>query len=839
MENKKTDPILMTSAVIALICTVYVLYITVFEQIISQNQGFFYAVIFGFILLVLFLLCNLFTKLIAISGTEQQSSYHRLVVAIGLVVAAGLFLVTRMRYYTSLSPDDSPIYRGAVAMVDGTYSQSHDLINLANANPGQYLYSLILSVVFRIVTPDARAFMWVNAFFIILCGYLTFRIVRKFTNSMCGLFAVALCALIPSQTFAVYSFSSEPMVAAFFLGAALSLISLVSYDKHVKEQKEGWKDRGGIAYTIIGSLLIGIIIFVEPFMIIPVALVVLFSAISHNPKTFNMLIAFAAGLVILILMCFVKSTHMGVDLGTVFASELSAFDPSTNANTGQVSEFSDVYHSFNAELSTTDRNVTDNYMFISESEGTVGMGVYSDLSISWVIVLNQILYMFILMMTISCIILAVKEQKDYVITISMLIVGAVVMLMFQQNRESQKFLFITVFIIASSTGIHYLYLDHHPELKVGVNALDALEKTGRKEMAAATRSNLKNAAQMSEGDFVKRAKALIFIGSDEDLYRKIKDEEHKLSLKYGRRQDEETGALDDYDEDFFLDSEDNSDLDVKVTTVTPTGISQTVGRQKNVYEPNAEMHASANSAYNNSPLPAWKRPERFGDDELFDEDEVGVGQDHSEFDGRDKLVTGGGLTTDEPEPVVEKIKRNVTKIDLEPDHPGRRVEAEPDIPKVASARAKKVNMPVLEKPLMPEPQVEEPVTGEALDSEPVTEKAVKKKGIKEKPAKEKTVKEKPVKEKAESRKHKGFGQKEAALPPGKSVRRIKTVGSGPAKTVSIATDVAPSKPLPNPLPTPKKKPHKDLDYDKKLNKSSSNDDWDFDYDVSSDDDWDV
>ena len=73
MENKKADPILMIFAAVALIATAYVLYMTVFEQIISQNQGYFYAVVFGFILLVLFLLCNLFTKLIAISAGEQHT----------------------------------------------------------------------------------------------------------------------------------------------------------------------------------------------------------------------------------------------------------------------------------------------------------------------------------------------------------------------------------------------------------------------------------------------------------------------------------------------------------------------------------------------------------------------------------------------------------------------------------------------------------------------------------------------------------------------------------------------------------------------------------------------
>ncbi|MBO4889509.1 MAG: hypothetical protein J5574_00840, partial [Lachnospiraceae bacterium] len=296
MEKQKGDPILLFAAAVALLATVYVFYITVFEQIISQNQGYFYAVIFGFILLVLFLLCNLFTKLIAISVGEQHSSYRRLIVSIGLVVIAGLFLVTRMRYSTNLFPGDSPIYRGAVAMSEGSYSEYKDLVESANANPAQYLYSLVLSIIFRMVEPDSGPFLWTNAFFIILCGYLTYKIVTKFTNSLCGLFAALLCAFVPSQTFAVYTYSSEPMVAAIFLGAVLSLIALYSYNKHVKEVEEDKREVAGIIYTVVGSLLIGLLIFVEPFMIIPMALVVLMGYIAHSQKALNMLLAFAVGI---------------------------------------------------------------------------------------------------------------------------------------------------------------------------------------------------------------------------------------------------------------------------------------------------------------------------------------------------------------------------------------------------------------------------------------------------------------------------------------------------------------------------------------------------------------
>ncbi len=806
MEKQKVDPILMVAAAIALIATVYVFYITVFEQIISQNQGYFYAVIFGFILLVLFLLCNLFTKLIAITGGGQRSSYRKLVITGALIVIAGLFLVTRMRYSTLRSPMEFPIYKGAVAMAEGTYAQNRDLVESACANPAQYLYSFILSIIFRFTEPGVTPVLWTNAFFIVLSGFLTYKIVKTFTNQMCGLFAAVLCAFVPSQTFVVYSFTSEPMVAAIFLGAVLSLISLFSYNKRVKEMDEygdeGDRNLAGVVFTIVGALLIGLLLFVEPFMLIPTILLIIVALIAHNTKAVNMLIAFAVGMIIFILLCFAKSLHMNVDLGKVMQGEISAFDPMTDYNSGEVSEFADVFHSFNSELSSTDRNITNNYMFISD---TTGSGAYSEISASWLVVLNQIMYMFVLMMTISCMILAVKEQKDYVVTISMLILGSVFMLLFQQNRDDQQFLFVTVFIIASSTGIHYLYLDHHPELKVSVNALDALEKTGRKDIAAATRSNLINAAQMTEADFVRRAKALIFVGNDEELYRQIKNEEHQRSQKsYLRPEHGEVGqAFDDYDDDFFLDKEDDTSEAVTVTTVAPSGIRQSVGGS-DVYQPNAEMHESANDAYNNSSIPAWKRPEKFGDEVMFDEDELELDKDHSVFEGRDALVASAGVTTSEPAPEVQKIKRNTKRLEITPERTA--------------------------------PKKVEP---ERIEPEEVKPEKVKREKVKP----EKVKKEKVKKEKT-SKHLQTVAASTGAASGGKAVRRIKTVGAGSAQTVSIAksadhpSEPLPSQPIPNPLPVPAKKAHKPMDYDNKV-KDRVEDEWDFDYDVGGDDDWDV
>ena len=823
MEKQKVSPVLMASAAIAIIATIYVFYITVIEQLIGNNQGYFFAIIFVFILIVLFSLCNLFTKLIAISMGEQRSSYRKMLMVFGLVLIAGLFMITRMRYNTDLSPVDYSVYRGAVAMVDGTYSQNHDVIDLALANPGQYLYSLILSVVFRIVEPGTRAVVWVNAFFIILGGFLTYKIVKTFTNQLCGLFAALLCAVIPAQTFAVYSFTSEPVVAAVFLGAVLALISLYSYNKRLKERADYGEDSGGdhasIVFTVVGSILIGILIFAEPFMIIPFALMVMVAYFTHKPKALAMLTAFAAGILIMVLLCFVKSQHMEVDFGRVMTGEISAFDPTTNYNSGEVASVSDVFSSFRADISAMDSNINSNYQYLSDSTGA---SAYTEFSVTWVLLLNQIMYMFVLMMTLSCVILAVKEQKDYVITISMLIVSAVAMLFFQQNRDDQKFLFITVFIIASSTGLHYLYLDHHPELKVSINALDALEKTGRKEIAVATRTNLKNAAQMSEAEFVKRAKALIFVGNDEELYRQIKDEEHERSLNIEDRKLSKEADFDDYDEDFFLDSEDDSALKVKVTSVAPSGIRQSVGEDTYAYEPNAEMHESANAAYSNTSVPAWKRPEKFGDEEMFDEDEIELDKAHSAFDGREALQTSAGITTKEALPNVEKIKRNSKKVVAPVREAAKPLEDIDDkLPDFLNYDKSD------DEPLTPVAEVisEDEIGGK--DKKERFKKVKKEKGKKEKPAKSLAA---PT---------------ASTVSGGKAVRRIKTVGGGSAvvKTVSAPAkrevyEPEPSKPIPNPLPIPKKKDHKPIDFDEKV-KKNDDDDWDFDYDVSGDDDWDV
>ena len=76
-------------------------------------------------------------------------------------------------------------------------------------------------------------------------------------------------------------------------------------------------------------------------------------------------------------------------------------------------------------------------------------------------------------------------------------------------------------------------MNHHPEQRVTVNALDALSKTGRTHNDTKVKEVEATDAK-SDAEFVKRARALIFIGNDDDLYQQIKAKEHVISASFFR-----------------------------------------------------------------------------------------------------------------------------------------------------------------------------------------------------------------------------------------------------------------------------------------------------------------
>jgi hypothetical protein len=188
------------------------------------------------------------------------------------------------------------------------------------------------------------------------------------------------------------------------------------------------------------------------------------------------------------------------------------------------------------------------------------------------------------------------------------------------------------------------------------------------------------------------------------------------------------------------------------------------------------MHESASAAYKNPSVPAWKAPEKFGDEEMFDEDDVELDKAHSTFEGRDALKANAGITTSEPEPEVQKIKRDgktVKKAKTTAPVATNTVSGGKAVRRIKNVGTGKVTTTQAAAPARPKPAPEAAPL-------PKTDK------------------------------------KKAAAP----------------------APVRKGEPIPNPLPLPAKKAHKPMDYDEKI-KKNADDDWDFDYDIDDNDDWDV
>jgi len=633
MEQKKRNLFFFITAILSIVLTVYVLYLTVFDQILSRNQGYFYAGFFGFILLLVFLLCNLVTKLIAISTSKQDTIAWKVVGIVVLVLICIIFVATRLSLSSNLSASDSSVYKGAITIMNGNYYQNDDLVRAALNNPAQYLYSLILSVVFKVFGEDSKTFIITNSIFYALCIVLIFNITLKLTDRMCGIFAALLSIFVPAQTFAAYCYDTNPIVSLLSLlclNLYISLLVSINGYNSQNEFAEGIDKSNpveideeisrtkSIIYTVLCAIFTGFLIFIEPVMLVVVLLMVLTGFMLKKKYVINLLIAVGLSIIVFSLLTFVKSSHMQEDFGKVFTEEFGTFNFFHNNNDDSDLDLSTVYDQFSTCLSTQNENITDNYYFLYKSNGEVA---YTELSSTWVVLENQIFFMFLLIMLLSCNFIAIKENMVNFTFINIMFIGTVLLMLFQQNRDTNKNIFMSVLIITCAISIHYLYLDHHPEQRIVLNTIEILEKSDSSNDISGRTRAVEEIPQMSEIDFERRARALVFIGNDDSLYNQIKLEEHRLAMRQGRLR--KNDALDDMDEEDFFDKEDDE--------VVP--------------------------AYKSKPV------ETIGDDNMyFDEEEAEAEQ--AEYNSKEKMNTEI-VFNDSPVddmPKVEKITRNTTEI---------------------------------------------------------------------------------------------------------------------------------------------------------------------------------
>ncbi|HOO29063.1 MAG TPA: hypothetical protein PLU43_11415, partial [Lachnospiraceae bacterium] len=134
--REKGDVFSIITAVLTLAVLGYVLFISVFNQIVAQNEGFFYMIVFGGILVLAFLLLSLMTRLFAISNEFEDRKLWHVLEAVVLVLLAIFFIRSRLSYTSSLPAEETVFYRTAVLMNKQTLSVAGmDLIPQLMRNP--------------------------------------------------------------------------------------------------------------------------------------------------------------------------------------------------------------------------------------------------------------------------------------------------------------------------------------------------------------------------------------------------------------------------------------------------------------------------------------------------------------------------------------------------------------------------------------------------------------------------------------------------------------------------------------------------------------------------------
>ena len=496
----------------------YVFFISVYSQIIVQSGGFFYVIIFGGILILGFVLLSLVTKILDISDEVNDNFMWDVVEVVLLCFSAYLFLVFRLSYKSSVPAEETVIYRAAALIREKSLAtKGMDMISHLIMYPSQYVYARFLAGFFKMTDTGSGAFITLNAIILILTAFLMDRVVRKIAGRACGLMA-ALCTLfIPSQSFAVYSYSSE-----FFL----CFIMILTFDVLliVTDGKKRDKKRM-IVYDAIFGFLLALLLFTEPLTLICIISFLVYfmsrrKVKEHYPVSALGVIC-AVMLVMLLIFGFTKASALNRGFGEVTKGGFARFSISRNPDTEEKYTIGEVFKHFHSNLDNQNTNVNDNYLFLEGKDGES----YTRNNSAWFTLGTQMSYMFIIVMAIACAYYMLRNKHREVTPCLLLLFGSFIMLLYRSTKENSTYYLFEVLMMIGCIGIHYMYMNHHSDIPVLLS-----EMANSPTMSPATLAGT-----------LARAKSLILVDHS-------RDKEPKIEIN-----EEQTIAQQSMDDQFMTD----------------------------------------------------------------------------------------------------------------------------------------------------------------------------------------------------------------------------------------------------------------------------------------------
>ncbi|HAV00790.1 MAG: hypothetical protein IJR19_03845 [Lachnospiraceae bacterium] len=523
--RQKSGKATIIIGVITLIVIAFILFSTLYDQIIAQNEGFFYMLIFGGILVLVFVLINLITKLIAISPQSTASMGYTILEIVMIVLIGVFFIISRLKYENTLSVEDSLFYRAAVFINDGTLSGSLDVVTKCLDNPVDYAYAVLLSIIFKISDVDPGAVMHVNITLILMTALLAAHISHAVGGRVCAVIAFFASLFIPSQAFAVYSYNSVPLFA---------LTVFICFDLYTQiylhEDMRTWMR---ITLDCTLGFFAAVMLITDPVTIIFIILLITHFFIYSDRNLRSFLITLGVFIGVFLIFAALKAGSLGVPVSKVLRHCVSRFNVKENEETGERYELSQVYESFQEEINNQNQNITENYYFLFKKDGT---GI-SAIQASWLQLATNLIYMFSLVLSGSCVIYMFRSRNTRAVVIMLMSTGMLFTAFFKALADANGFYIFEILIVFACAGLAYMYENQHPEAFVEEDIWETEEELDEEEEAY-------ELTEEERAEILRRARALIFIGEDEELYEEIKrdEEEERQRLAAEAEQEKEEGA---------------------------------------------------------------------------------------------------------------------------------------------------------------------------------------------------------------------------------------------------------------------------------------------------------
>lgn len=519
MHIKKNAAFIVT-VLLSMLILAYVTYATVYEQIISQNNGFFNMIIFGAVLILVFIFITLIARVIGLRPNTEESVLTKYLVYFFVLCIFALFVFLRLKYTSSVPVNESVPYKTADYLYVGNLSEGKDVMKSLIYFPADFMYGVRIAVIFDLLGATKEAYYLMNIIFMVIASAFIYLTVEFISNKVCAVIATLVILFIPGNSFMVYSYSTEVFVSAYFY-ISLYFFCLLIFKRYLHSISS-------IIISIFCGLATGIVIWAEPVTIIAYIALFIYLVKSDKQSVACKISTFVFTVISFILTFFAKVIQMKVSAGEILSGFLTCFNPLYNRTTEEAVNFSDVIVALSERLNNPSRFLSENFYFLSDIDGNS----FSANQAIWLTLADQLVYIFFLLLCVLCVVYILRASYSKLMpiytTIILLFIGQIL----GGVNDVNYTYFTYLFVVVGSSTIFYMYLNHHREYATAlINSelkadyeIKALKEGINEEESKDNSDDIKPEINSNE---LLRARALIFIGENEALYEQIKASERK------------------------------------------------------------------------------------------------------------------------------------------------------------------------------------------------------------------------------------------------------------------------------------------------------------------------